>query len=55
MERQNEIIDIINKQPVVNAEDIDEMYLQAVKENAELKKQLAAVSHTEVEHEKTDT
>lgn len=44
MERKNEIIDIINAQPVINADEIDELYLQVVKENAELKKQLAAVN-----------
>ena len=44
MERQNEIIDIINRQPVISAEDIDELYLRLAKENAELKKQLAAVN-----------
>lgn len=41
-ERQKEILNIIERQPVVDAEGVDEAYLELIKENAEMKKQLAA-------------
>lgn len=42
--RQREILNIIERQSVVDTEGIDAAYLQLAKENAELKKQLAAVN-----------
>lgn len=41
-ERQKEILNIIERQPVVDAEGVDAAYLDLVKEIAEMKKQLAA-------------
>lgn len=38
----DDVIKVIKRQPKVNAADIDEAYLQLAKENAELKKRLAA-------------
>lgn len=38
----DDVIKVIKRQPKVKAEDIDEMYLELVKENDELKKWLAA-------------
>ena len=38
VERQNEILDIINRQPVLDTKGIDEAYLELAKENAELKR-----------------
>ena len=43
--RQREILNIIERQSVVDTEGIDAAYLQLAKENAELKKRLEAVDN----------